>query len=829
MLITEKAKLSSISPIRITWVVSGLLILADSSAQTDESARVLEEITVTAQRREQSLREVPISVEIVSGEEIALQGFRDMTQLASFSPTLNISPDVQNQTIMVRGIGTQGSNFSFEQAVPTFVDGVNFGRASQIKSAFLDIERIEVLRGPQPVYFGQNATGGALSLTTRKPGNEWDGRVVTEYGSNNSRMLEFGIGGPLSDTFGVRFAGKWDADDGHMIDVLSRDSFPFKEVISGRVILTWSPSSAVNVTFKYEQSDISTGGRPWHQHLSGKGTPDSRDGDSVLVTGLDGVNLLPLSNDFDNVGVHKGPLYVAIPPDNPVFDSRGRPSSFNMLLLADTLRIGKRVGTEAGEDLEPWNSYLEISYDLSDAVTLTSLTAFSHLSRSYMRHFDSGGPFLMNPLTRFEDFDQFSQELRFSSDEGGAFEWIAGVYYQDNNLNTGSDSWENNAERQLRANRASDDAEWTSVFGTITFNFFDGRASLDVGGRYTDVSKNGYAQFMVGQWILEDPVTGEPVSIPRASAPDEFLPGPDVNIIGFTDLVDSGAPREDSFSDTQFDPQVVFRFRPTEYISLYARYAEAFKAGGFSVGVTGLGPTDDFTFDSEFATAWEVGAKATILDGRGNIDISAFTSTFEDLQLSSFDFVADRNRIVNAAEQRVRGVEFRSAFLVGEAISLGFSGALLDGEMVSFPGASCTEAEEANGLCTGPGDTIDRSGEEAIRTPDWNFVLDFDYSTPVLNGYKVSINSKLSYSDGYILDDNFDKSITMDTHSDLNLNIGFGDQNDTWRVSIYGRNLTEPLPTYNPQEDINSNGLVGINLPSNMFRSYGVQFRYNYR
>ena len=154
--------------VAISAVVSSTVIIP-----SNVSAQVLEEIVVTAQRREQSIQDVPISLEAFSGSTLASQGLRSMEDVSMFSPSVEIDIRTQDQDIAVRGMGTTGNNLGLEQAVPTFSDGVHYGRTSMIMGAFLDVERLEVLRGPQPIAFGQNATAGAFSIISKKPTEDW--------------------------------------------------------------------------------------------------------------------------------------------------------------------------------------------------------------------------------------------------------------------------------------------------------------------------------------------------------------------------------------------------------------------------------------------------------------------------------------------------------------------------------------------------------------------------------------------------------------------------------------------------------------------------------
>ena len=178
-----------------------------AAAQTENDNLVIEEIIVTSQRREQSLQDLPISLEVYGGEEIRRQGYRDMDELADFSPTVLIAPDLIEQDTSTRGFGTTGHALTLEQATPIFVDGIHYGRASQIKTAFMDVERVEVLKGLQPVFFGQNATAGAFNIQSRGPTPERQGSIEYDAGTNNAHDVNLGIGGPINDHWGIRVAG----------------------------------------------------------------------------------------------------------------------------------------------------------------------------------------------------------------------------------------------------------------------------------------------------------------------------------------------------------------------------------------------------------------------------------------------------------------------------------------------------------------------------------------------------------------------------------------------------------------------------------------------
>lgn len=828
-------------------------------------AQALEEIVVTAQRRTQSLQEVPISIDAISGEEIRQQGFRNMDQLANFSPSILIDNRIQDQDIAIRGVGTTGNNLTLEQAAPTFVDGIHYGRTSQIKNAFMDLERVEVLRGPQPVYFGQNATAGAFSLTTRKPGPEWEGDLTAAVGNFGSKSVEGAVGGPVTDTIGIRVAGKWDRQEGYLTDVFTGDKFPDGRDIAGRAIVQWTPTEQFVATLKYQFTDYNGGSDGAAVALSGKGSPLDIER-KVLIRGYDNNSFIPLTGSLsDGLGVRTGPIYLyadttinnadAILCTATVVTNCG--GNIDMRAAASAIRDGDIVGRE---NLDPWDAYLNMAYSFANDIELSSLTGFSRLYRSYVRD-NSNSPFLMNLQNRAEDYNSWSQELRLSSPSGGTFEWMTGLYWQQTDLELRSDNWRGELRRPRRYNEVWEDGEWKSIFASITYNFWDDKASIDLGARYTDIEKAAQIVGYSSTWVFDV----EPVSRPGyAAVPGGWTYRYDLQrfvpvewdaraATGMTPLVTGlreGGPHLGEWKDDDLNPQVTLRYRPTEDISMYAKWAQAFKAGGFNTGSSTIAATTaEFELLSEYAENWEVGAKGTFWDGKARANISAFWMEVDDLQIATtrIDIVSNTSQgstSTNAGKQRVRGVEFDATALVAERLTLGLNGAVMDGTMVEYTGAGCTEAENQiadTGPCLTQAESIalygvnsfagliDRSGYEAPRTPDWVLTANVDYWVPVLDNYKVTFNGKFKISAGYISNvESFSLIVKMNQHEDMNLNLGFGDQDDVWRISLWGRNLLQPLPSYNPQYDVNPNGLFTTSLSSSHFRTYGVQLEYNY-
>jgi iron complex outermembrane recepter protein len=912
--------------------ISITLLLPTFLIPTPVQAQQLEEIVVTAQRREQSIQEVPISLEAYSGDLLNKQGFRSIEDISNFSPSVEIDVRVQDQDISIRGMGTAGNNLGLEQAVPIFNDGVHFGRTSMVTSAFLDLERVEVLRGPQPIAFGQNATAGAFSLTTRKPSADWQGDLTAEYGNWGRASLEAGVGGPITETLGIRVAGQYDRQTGYVKDIITSNMFPFSKDIAGRVTLAWNPTENFSAIAKmgYYNRDRQGDGNsvcrtlPDADYVQGIRQTER----AVTIPGLtlfdDIVDVLPLPRNcdtgFKRLGIQEGrkPFFK---PVQGIDQEDGRGGIVDITSVSDTLMADNNTH----DDVDAYDYRLGLDYEFSNGIILNTNLGYVDYQRSSM-YDNSSSPVITNLQHRGEVFDMFSQEFRVLSPRGGQIEWEAGVFHQQEDLdlgNLGHPKYQTvtiraNVRRPVRYGDAWQDTEWFSAFGSFTFNFMDDKASLDVGARYTDISKQSYIIGYASLWVWDiDPdsvvtpfdrgnPTGDAIGdgvvygtqhdntdnngnlIDRARVVNDIIDctNPDPHCGQFSgqagfwtqeynasrvlpDAWDTRSPvaatvpiysiRDDNgpffrdYKDNSLDPQVTLRYRPTDNLSLYAKWARAFKGGGADIA-TGSLPDDQeaFELEAENAENFEIGAKGTLADGAASFNISAFQIKIKDLQLpTNIIDTTDSGQTGSTqanADQRTRGIEFDGRWAATDRLTLGLAGAIMDGVMTSYPGAGCNASEEAvidePGGCisdaeseaiTGiPGDDsleglIDRTGQEAPRTPNWKFIADVDWWYPITDNLKYTFSSKMTYTDGYIVNvEDFDLIIAYDTRFIANLNFGIADMDDDWNVKFWVRNATDTGIKYFPENDPVPAGRRDTSLSPRNWRSYGVQFQYYY-
>jgi outer membrane receptor protein involved in Fe transport len=922
-------------------IVSISTILLTSPVMT--SAQVLEEVIVTAQRREQSLQEVPISIESFGGAEIQQQGYRNLDDLANFSATVLVDDDDFLSTERsVRGFGSSGNALTVEQAVPIFLDGIHHGRPGQVKNAFMDVQSVEVLKGPQPVYFGMSATAGAFNIRSAGPTAEWEGYIDSELGNIGKGAIEAAIGGPISDNWGIRVAGKYETRDGFMKDVVDGRSLGDYENLGGRITLQWTPTDDFQATLKAEFSQIEKFPEARHICLT-EGTLLYRRNDqtqpgyptgperAVFADAPKGAGWSqPTDIDYDcfgsNKGISSGGPWFAPPlniheegSDAGAIDAREALDGFNKALWEQTDgRAGSPYGIVGIEKIDNEEGSLDLNYTLDNGIEVNSLTGYSYFKRLNWRD-NSDSPFLLNQQDRVEIFHQVSQELRFTSPSGGTIEWMAGLFWQKTGYDITSNSATPGVRQGLRYNDIiREDQEWKTAFANITFNFLDDRASIDLGGRYIDLDKSGAIAGVAGQFIFDempcatnrddrttdwlgpvgqedrfdpDVCTPDPMGVQIAAADAAFLVddadtanlwildyggsrntppnwrSPLTSAVGIfiypnRDTNTIGGPRNGSalrrtpfvegrvedgvdccnFGSSEFDPQVTLRYRVNDDHSVFARWAQAFKAAGFDTGVTTINATvEDFRFDAENAETYEVGAKGTLFDGAARYDITWFRTDFNNFQITvPTGNPNDPFLNSNAGKQRATGVEFGYTHALTENLTLGLAGAWLNGEMKYFPAGGCTPIEARTAPGSGcvlddpsdpdSGGTIDRSGEEAPKSPDYKLVMRLDYWMPVFNDYKATWNFQGYVSDGYLTDVNgFSKEVKMNKHEDINMSLGVGDMDDTWNLSVYGRNLLEARKSYNEEFDVVPSGFLGSGMGPSNFLTYGVKFRYNFQ
>jgi len=554
----------------------------------------LEEIVVTATRRAESLQDVPIAVTVVSNQAIQEGGFADVEDLSAFLPNVTITDGFQGQTLLIRGIGTDTRNEAFEQAVAQFSDGVYYGRDNLVLGGLFDLERVEVVRGPQLVFAGQSATAGAINSHSRKPGDSLEGGVTLAYGNDEEASVEGGVGGPITDTLGIRVAGRYyDLPDAGYTQLVTGEKIGATENQSLRAILAWQPTERFDFTFKYEYQNSFQNGTPAEYGRCDMDLATSSAG--PLAPGVPALCTLESLYGIADLSVynreaHSGgtiDLYSTIDFVNANLGTNIAPLAPIPRGLNLVNEYNHPESRETDADIYVGTLNWQVGRN-----TLSAITAYVTFDKEDWLDPDESA-FAVFTDQRSEDFEQVSQEIRLTSPLDQKFSWMVGAYWQTHEavlqINVhypfvlGPPAPGNATSSD--GGRLTESSDWSSVFFTGTWNATDA-FRINIGARYQESNKNGV--YEISRALLPSGAT--------AFGPRVFRPTP--------------ALERDVDSDDVL-PEVGVQWDVAGDVMLYAKYSEAFKAGGFVMNPPlGGVPPDPFTYLPRRRTATRSAQKA---------------------------------------------------------------------------------------------------------------------------------------------------------------------------------------------------------------------------
>ena len=356
-------------------------LLALSGFQS-ATAQMLEEVVVTAQKREQSLQDVPISVSVTSGEKLDAMSINSLEELSATLPNVTIAENATQDSVTVRAIGS-GANHGFEQSVGTFIDGVYFGRGRSTRSPFLDVERVEILKGPQGVLFGKNTIAGALNITTRNPTDEFEGYIESEFFEGDDSFGVTGVlSGPLGDNIAGRLVGRYTSSDGYVTNIAQGATGHESDGFVVRGILDFAPTDKLNITIKAELASYDVDGRHMQLVEAGPRLANYQSVDPNFEQSFDyvrSVNNTAFPNDYDYTDSNNISIKATYEFDQAT-------------LVSNTAYVG---------------------YDYSNNIPANFAANIDTASKMYD-----------------EEHTQFSQEIRLESNLDGSFEYMLGAFFQ---------------------------------------------------------------------------------------------------------------------------------------------------------------------------------------------------------------------------------------------------------------------------------------------------------------------------------------------------------------------------------------------------------------
>ena len=750
---------------------------ATAATPQDVANAVLEDVLVTAQRHAQRRQDVPISVEVVGPEVLSQQNLNSLFALSQTTPSVHVGGGGRTSEMYIRGIGS-GYNQSFDQSVGTFIDDIYHGRSRTAAATFLDLERIEILKGPQTTLFGNNAIAGALNIVTRKPGDTFDASLRGLYSPDGDQYaVEGALGGPLTDTVAARVAATYNGQSGWLENVHVGRSEPREENVAGRVTVSFTPGSDLEAILKLEGS--------------------SNDGALAMQT--------------ENC-----------PPSAPFV-----PAGFCNSILALSLPTGlddHRIAANPGQvvQLDSAETALTANYRRWDH-TLTSVTGYYEYDFYGTLDVDATPAPLLH-VEAPEDYRQFSQELRLVSPTGRKLEYLAGIYFQSDDLsgrqdfNFGLQSARINATPALaplvpylpigQNYRFALDTRTYSAFGSLSWNATD-QLKLTGALRGTWVDREIDKQVFFGTATRS---YGGTVELPATVAPVANTLG-----LGTTHTLHS------TRSDEGWMPAAHVEYKIAPAAMAYASYTRGFKAGGFNA-VASTGDAATFPFEPEHVSAYELGLKSEWLGRTLLLNLSLFRSDYTDLQAAANEVTPSGpviNVVRNAAQSRSHGAEVEMQWILSSSFRLSTDVTYLDARYVRYPNASPTGLQQLAGARV-----QDLSGEPTTFAPDWSGDLTATYTVPVADRYEMHAELRGYFSSSYYITGTNDQDLQQDDYTRLDGRLSLQAQDGRWAVDLIGKNLTN--------ESIVVWGSVWPSVPGGVLltqqqpRSVAVQVRYHW-
>ncbi len=745
-----------------------LAILPSAALAADNAPRAqLEEVIVTAQKQQQSLQDVPIAVAAVDGAKIRDAGLQRIEELTAYVPNFKMAVTGQGNAVYIRGVGS-GDNRGFEQSVGMFIDGIYAGRGQQFQAPFLDIALVEVLKGPQGTLFGKNTIAGAVNISTSRPNQELGGEVSYQYNPEVGGKEFTGVlNVPLGDSFAVRAAYKRLVEDGYVENfILDRDEAQRADE-SLRLALRWDASDKLDVNLKLEQSDFGL-----------KGT-------TFQLTDNTGTFNLYQSN-------------IALPIDLPI--SLPLPLlSFNLEDEIDPREDGKLDGRKSDRQFAWQPAFTQnnsdaavftLDYEVSDTMTLTSITGYSHFDFTFNLDADfTDLEFIGTENT--EDFTQFSQEFRIAGSAGERVDFIAGVYAHTQELN--STLWLNLDFAALGIPSTLPIPGLTISLPTqlATYTEFDQTTdSVAVFGQATwNITETLSATFGL-RWGQDEKVATKYLDVAEFRSRERTV-NPLYAIIAGALNNSENHNINNSRKVANVSPAFNLQWYAAEDVMSYFRYAKGFKDGGFNASDT-TASQDAFTYEDEEADTFELGVKTTLLDGAATFNAALFYTEFMDRQVSNFTltgYVAG-----NAAESITQGVEADLRWALNERLTLGASMAWLDSYFTSFTNGPCNaEQTDAAYRAGNPDCRQDLSGEGTDYAPEVSASLTSQYVQPVGDAMELRLQLDLNFSDEYFYTQDRDESDLQEAYYKINGRLSLLHFAQGWEVALIGKNLTNEI------------------------------------
>jgi outer membrane receptor protein involved in Fe transport len=829
----------------LTCLCAVSLPAAVQAEQGQDRSVYLEEIIVTATKREESIQDVPIAVTALDAQALERGGIKDLRDLSTIATSFNMNSsqtESQGSTLRIRGVGTTGNNIGLESAVGVFLDGVYLSRPGVALGDLMDLESVEVLRGPQGTLFGRNTSAGALNIRTKKPNmTESEFFANATAGNHGAFGVQAGQSGPIiQDKLGYRISGAWREQDGFLESTSGAESRN-RDRLFLRGQLLWDINERADLRIIADYADV-----------------EEQCCDAVII--------------------QESPAAVL-----GSFVAAGLPADGGVLASGQEAFKDRKSNAEQYENpFDSWGISAELNWELAEDITLTYIGAYRDFKAESVQYDFVGidvysvGPQAAGGFETFDDIETFTHELRIAGDTD-KLSWLFGAYYSDEEiveeqgLGLGSDYtahadailWNfafapvlpaapllSNvpmatggtfgdilaADNQALAfqggldsngaygqNRFVQKSKSWSFFTHNVLHVTD-RLDLVVGLRYAEEDKDGSFEQLGsanGQACLNTLGNAAALGAGAAGTGLEVVAATIGNFSAVYACFPFAAPAlgvaflpaeyDDTFKDDEliYTGKVVYAF--TDTVTGYVSFTHGFKSGGFNLDTTAAASGGDPRFDSETIDSWEIGIKSELFDRRVRANLALFDYDLEDFQVLEFTGTQFVTFNVPKAKSQGAELELLTMPLPGLDLQLGFMWA--DSRYPS----DCDGGEFIANVST-------LCGADFTNSPEFAITAGFNFDGNIGNDMVYFLNGNMRWEDDRrtSTQPNLDFDI-QESNTKINARVGIGSASRSWTLELWGMNITDKQTknvTFNTPLRASSRGTF-LEAP----RTYGVTLR----
>lgn len=715
-----------------------------------------DDIVVTARQRAERLIDVPVAVTALGQADLQRYAAKGLGDIAQMAPQVSVAKQASGggNSFIIRGIGSSTLDTGFEQSVAVNVDGVLTSRGRSMQQSYFDLGQVEILKGPQALFFGKNSPAGVISITSANPTAEFSagGTVGYEFVANEWTAQGF-VSGPITDTLGARVAFQARRSRGWMksepgvvipghepatgLDMLPADSWgPKEREIIGRFTLAWEPSDSFDANLKLTLGQSKD---------NGEGTNGE-----IVYCGGGPVNGLvdpyaDCKKDRRNIGVR----------------------------VPEELMQGIIVGGngESYSDYKPILGALTMNWT-SDSLKLTSVSGYYRYKLNYFQNGFEKSSFAYNLGSQTETYESLTQELRALTTFDSAFNFMVGAFYQDTSLDNGqsfriaalpADSTTGYYHSISKVGTV--DSQTISAFGQVTAKLME-NLELAGGVRWTHESKT---VFQSNTYVHELLAAAFPIR-----------------------------PFTSKYKDDNFSPEATLTWHPTGNMTVYGAYKTGYKSGGFGLpAILSSGTTEnDFAFGPEKVKGGEIGVKGEFLNGKLTLNSAAYLYDYTNLQVTIFDGTKVTYQTFNAGSARTKGIEVDMNYQPIDGLALrggvgynkaryrDYLSACYAGQTVA---QGCNLVPDANGVFT----RQDLAGAPTVRAPDWSYNLGATYDMPVNDGLMLSLSADINGMSSYFFSETEGPGTKQSGFVKLNAAVRLYQEDNGFSIALIGKNLTD--------------------------------------